>query len=82
MSNQVFLTPHQIAESYLDKSEKELTIVDQCRLLGISRASAYYDPVPVSAENLDLMRRIDRIHTDFPTYGDYRHKPVAADGGR
>ncbi len=65
----MFLTPHQIAESYLDKSEKELTIVDQCRLLGISRASAYYDPVPVSAENLDLMRRIDRIHTDFPTYG-------------
>lgn len=69
MSNRAFLTPHQIAETYLDKSESELTIINQCRLLGISRASAYYDPVSQSTEDLDLMRRIDKIHTDFPTYG-------------
>jgi putative transposase len=37
--------------------------------LGISRSSIYYGPVPVSAFELDLLHRIDTIHTDFPYYG-------------
>lgn len=54
---------------HLDKLEANIPIYRQCELLGISKSVAYYDPVPLSAENLDLMRRIDKIHTDFPTYG-------------
>ena len=69
MSNQAYLTPHTIAETHLDKLECELTIQRQCELLGISRSSSYYRQIPVSVEELDLMRRIDEIHTDFPTYG-------------
>lgn len=69
MSKTQGLTPHNIASSYLDNEESEIGISDQCRLLGISRASAYYQPVPVSEEDLDLMSRIDEIHTRFPTYG-------------
>lgn len=69
MSNQAYLTPHQIAESYLNKSEKNISLLRQCELLGISRAAAYYNPVTESEEDLDLMRRIDKIHTDFPSYG-------------
>lgn len=69
MSSQAHLIPHQIAETYLNKSERNISLVRQCELLGISKSSAYYDPVPVSAEDLDLMKRIDKIHTDFPAYG-------------
>jgi len=69
LSNRAGLTPHKVAELYLDKLEERLTLKDQCGLLGISRSAAYYDPVPLSAEDLNLMRRIDKIHTDFPAYG-------------
>jgi putative transposase len=69
LSSQAILTPHQIAEMYLNKSERNISIIRQCELLGISKSSAYYYPVPVSAEDLDLMKQIDKIHTDFPSYG-------------
>lgn len=69
MSRKTNLTPHDIAETYLDKWEDEISIGKQCDLLGISRSAAYYQLLPVTPENLDLMNRIDKIHTDFPTYG-------------
>jgi len=69
LSKQVALTPHQIAETHLNKLSRQIPIYRQCELLGISKSSNYYDPVPVSPESLDLMRRIDRIHTDLPSYG-------------
>ena len=69
MSNQVFLTPNNIASKYLDKLENEIPIYRQCELLGISKSSAYYEPELISLEDLILMRWIDKNHTDFPTYG-------------
>ena len=69
MSKQAILTPHDIAETHLDKSENDIPIYRQCELLGISKSAAYYELQPQSTEDLDLMRRIDKIHTDFPTYG-------------
>jgi putative transposase len=36
-----------------------LPVVRQCQLLGVSRSTAYYQPTPVSAADLGLMRRID-----------------------
>lgn len=69
MSNQVFLTPNNISNKYLDKSKSEIPIYRQCELLGISKSAAYYDPVPVSSEDLTLMKFIDKNHTDFPSYG-------------
>jgi len=35
------------------------SISRQCQLLSLSRSSFYYAPVPVSAEDLELMRLID-----------------------
>ena len=69
MSRNNNLTPHQIADTHLNKLKVGLTLKRQCELLGISRSSAYYAPVPVSLSDIDLMERIDRIHTDSPTYG-------------
>jgi putative transposase len=51
------------------KREKSVPITRQCELLELSRSSVYYSPVPVSAKDLELMRRIDEIHLQCPFYG-------------
>jgi len=46
-----------------------LSVRRQCELLGLSRSGYYYESVGVCAEELALMRRIDRLHTAHPYYG-------------
>ena len=46
-----------------------LSIVRQCQILALSRSTAYYQPTPVSAADLGLMRRIDELHLDHPFAG-------------
>jgi len=46
-----------------------LSVVQQCQLLELSRSTAYYQPTPVSAVDLALMRRIDELHRDSPFAG-------------
>jgi putative transposase len=43
-----------------------LPVVQQCRILELSRSSVYYRPQPVSAADLALMRRIDELHLQYP----------------
>ena len=47
----------------------DLSITRQAKVLNISRGSVYYQPRPVSAENLGVMRRIDELHLDYPFAG-------------
>lgn len=55
---------------HLEKTKtKTLSIARQTSLLGISRTSVYYDPVPTPKRDLDLMAKIDKIYTDCPFYG-------------
>ena len=49
--------------------EHELPVVRQCALLGLARSGIYYQPRPVSAEDLALMRRIDELHLEHPFAG-------------
>lgn len=46
-----------------------LPLTDQAKLLDLSRSGLYYRPVPISAADLELMRLIDRLHTDAPFAG-------------
>ena len=46
-----------------------LSILRQCQTLALSRSTAYYQPKPVSSENLALMRRIDELHLECPFAG-------------
>ena len=55
----------------IDKTQT-LPVAAQCRLLDISRGCAYYQPVPPSALDLRLMRRIDELHLGHPFYGSRR----------
>ena len=52
----------------IDRSHK-LPITKQAKVLDMSRGSAYYQPRPVSAEDLKLMHRIDRLHLSYPFAG-------------
>ena len=49
-----------------------MSICRQCELLGLARSSFYYEPAVETAENLALMRLIDRQYTDCPFYGSRR----------
>jgi putative transposase len=49
--------------------EHELPITKQAQVLRISRGSVYYLPRPVSATDLEVMRRLDRLHLEFPFAG-------------
>jgi hypothetical protein len=49
--------------------EHALPITKQAEALNISRGSVYYLPRPASASDLELMRRLDRLHLEFPFAG-------------
>ena len=49
--------------------DHELPLTRQAELLRLSRGSLYYDPRPVSASDLVIMRRIDELHLDYPFAG-------------
>ena len=53
----------------LEREPSELSLKTQCDLLSLNRTSLYYQPVPPSAEELLIKRRIDEIYTAHPFYG-------------
>jgi putative transposase len=66
----------------IDRNHK-LSLTQQATLLGISRGSIYYEAVPVSAEDLALMRRIDELHLEFPFAGSRMLRGLlAAEGSK
>ena len=46
-----------------------LSIVRQCELLSLPHSTYYYEPAAETAENLELMRRIDEQYLETPFYG-------------
>jgi putative transposase len=56
----------------VDRRHPSLSVVCQCRLLGISRSGLYYRPVEVPEEDLALMKMIDRQYLATPFYGARR----------
>lgn len=49
--------------------EANLSIRQQCELLGIARSSYYYQPGEPDPEDLELTRLIDRQYLKYPFYG-------------
>ena len=50
----------------VDPAEPALSIVAQCQLLKVARSTLYYRSVPMSAEDLTLMRWMDELHLAYP----------------
>jgi putative transposase len=49
--------------------EHNLPLARQAELLRLSRSTLYYEPRPVPAADLAIMRRIDALHLDYPFAG-------------
>jgi putative transposase len=60
----------------VDHDDPVLPVVAQCRLLKVARSTLYYRPVPVSADDLAVMRRMDELHLAWPFYGSRRMAAV------
>jgi len=58
-----------VKRSWIDPTDPQLSIAQQCQLAGLARSSYYYQPQGESGLNLELMRRIDEQYTRTPFYG-------------
>jgi putative transposase len=56
----------------VDHDDPALPVVAQCRLLKVARSTLYYQPVPVSTDDLAMMRRMDELYLARPFYGSRR----------
>jgi len=52
----------------IDRSH-EFALTRQAQVLKLSRGSVYYQARPVSAADLAIMRRMDKLHLDYPFAG-------------
>ena len=62
--------------------EHDLPIAKQAKALNISRGSVYYLPRPVPETDLEVMRRLDRLHLQFPFAGSRMLRHLLAFEGR
>ena len=63
--------------------DHELSVTKQAEVVGIARSTVYYLPRAVSAADLELMRQIDKLHTEFPFAGSRMlRRLLAADGSK
>lgn len=53
----------------VDKDHPELSVVDQCRLLGLARSNYYHEPLSENCLNIQLMHRLDELYTNYPFFG-------------
>lgn len=58
-----------------------LPVKRQAAALGLARSSVYYQPVPLSQLDLDLMRRIDELHLAYPFAGSRMMKRLLVGEG-
>lgn len=56
----------------IEPKHDQISIRRQCELLGVNRSDYYYTAAGESELNLELMRIIDEIYTEFPFYGSRR----------
>ncbi|MHC2581721.1 transposase InsO family protein [Bradyrhizobium diazoefficiens] len=61
--------------------EHDLSIVRQAEVLQISRGSVYYLSRPVPDADLAIMRRLDRLHLEFPFAGSLMLRGLLAAEG-
>lgn len=65
----------------VDHDDRDIPVVTQCRLLKVARSTLYYRPVPVSEDDLAVMRRMDELHLAWPFYGSRRMAAVLGRDG-
>lgn len=67
--------------SLLEPDHPTLSLRRQCDLLDLPRSTAYYTPASESPDNLALMREIDGVYLENPSYGSRSLTAVLANSG-
>ena len=62
--------------------DTDLRVSQQCRLLGLSRSTYYYQPAPVTADDLVLLRQMDEQYLKTPHYGARQLCDLVSASGR
>jgi len=70
-----------VRRALLEPDHATISLRRQCDLLGLPRSTAYYAPIPESVENLALMRQIDAIYLEDPSYGSRSIAALLANSG-
>lgn len=68
----IIADPFEARRLMIEPDKRDISIVKQCDLLGISRSGYYYSPRPESPENLKIMRMMDEQYLKTPFYGARR----------
>lgn len=58
-----------VRRTWIKAAPKGPSLRSQCRLIEVARSTCYYVPAVESEANLSLMKRIDQLHLEEPTYG-------------
>lgn len=68
--------PLESKRELIEPANPDLSIVRQCKLLGLNRSSYYYEAARESSYNEYLMRKLDEQYTQTPFYGVLRMTEV------
>jgi len=73
-------TKRDLVES--KQAKRAISLTRQCEIMDINRSNMYYQPRPISAKDLLIMRRIDEVYTDISSTYGYRfmHQQLLEDG--
>jgi len=63
----------------VEHQAEALALSTQAELLGISRSSLYYQPVPPPPKEVALKHRIDELYTTYPFYGSRKITSILAE---
>ena len=55
--------------SIIKRDHPKLSIIQQCKLVRLSRSAFYYTPFGIDADTLAMMKEIDRVSTKYPFFG-------------
>lgn len=53
----------------LESDHKTLSISRQCDLFSVPKSTYYYNPIPETEYNLLVMRELDKLYLENPSYG-------------
>jgi putative transposase len=65
----------------IEAHHPELSVFRQCQLLNVNRSTWYYQPVPISEEELAIMKRLDELYTAHPFLGVRKLTVLLAQNG-
>ena len=68
----------------VDSKLSNLSVARQCEMIGLNRSTLYYEAIPISDNDLNIMNRIDEIYTTISSTYGYRfiHQQLLEDGFR